>query len=75
MEFGILVLALWAIGVLFGLGLTIFWIWMLIDAATKEPDQGNSKVVWVIIVALLGFLGAAIYFFVRRPTRIYQHGK
>jgi len=74
MEFGIILFLLWGVGALIGLGLMIFWIWMLIEAATKEPDQGNDKVVWIIIVALLGWIGAAIYFFVRRPKRIAQHG-
>jgi hypothetical protein len=74
MELGIFALIFWVIGALIGLGLTIFWIWMLIEAATKEPDQGNDKIVWIIIVAILGWIGAAIYFFVRRPKRITQYG-
>ena len=46
-----------------------FWIWMLVEAATKEPDQGNTKLVWVIIIVFANFVGAAIYYFVRRPQR------
>ncbi len=53
---------------------TIFWIWMLIDCATKESSQGNDKVVWILVIALTHVLGAAIYFFVRRPTRIRETG-
>ena len=54
-----------------GLGVlgTIFWVWMLVDCATKEPDKGNSKVVWTIIIVFTHLVGAAIYFFVRRPQR------
>ena len=54
-----------------GLGVlgTIFWVWMLVDCATKEPDEGNSKVVWTIIIVFTHLVGAAIYFFVRRPQR------
>ena len=48
---------------------TIFWVWMLVDCATKEPDEGNSKVVWTIIIVFTHLVGAAIYFFVRRPQR------
>lgn len=40
--------------------LFIFWIVMLIHAASKPID---NKVVWVIIIVLLGVLGAIIYFF------------
>jgi hypothetical protein len=53
----------------------IFWIWLLIDCATKEPSHGNEKIVWIIIIALFPFLGALLYFFVRRPIRIRQHGR
>ena len=54
-----------------GLGVlgTIFWVWMLVDCATKEPDEGNSKVVWTIIIVFTHLVGAAIYFLVRRPQR------
>lgn len=46
-----------------------FWIWMLVDCVSNEPSQGNDKVVWVLIIALTGAIGAAIYYFVRRPER------
>ena len=61
--------------VLLALALTVLWIWMLIEAATKEPDEGNDKIVWILIIVLLGQLGALIYFFVRRPQRISQTGQ
>ncbi len=57
---------------LFGLVIilgTIFWIWMLVDCATNEPAQSNDKVVWILVIALTHVIGAAIYFFVRRPER------
>ena len=59
---------------LIGILATIFWIWMLIDCATKEPSQGNDKIVWIVIIALTHLIGAAIYFFVRRPTRMRELG-
>ena len=54
-----------------GLGVlgTIFWVWMLVDCATKEPDEGNNKVVWTLIIVFTHLIGAALYFFVRRPRR------
>ena len=54
-----------------GLGIlgTIFWLWMLVDCATEEPDEGNNKVVWSIIIVFTHLIGAALYFFVRRPRR------
>jgi hypothetical protein len=53
----------------FGIGGTVLWIWMLIDCATNEPSQGNDKIVWIIIIALGGWIGALIYLLVRRPRR------
>ena len=34
-----------------------FWIWMLVDCATKEPDSGNSKLVWILIIIFTGCIG------------------
>ena len=45
-----------------------FWIWMIIDCVTKETDQ-NQKIVWVIILALIGFIGAPLYLIVRKIPR------
>ena len=57
--------------VFLGLGVlgTAFWIWMLVECATKEPNEGNSQVVWIIIIVFTNLIGAALYFFVRRPRR------
>lgn len=59
-----------------GLGLlaTIFWIWMLVDCATKESSQGNDKLVWIVVIVFTHLLGALIYFFVRRPRRKAELG-
>ncbi|MBN2217130.1 MAG: PLDc_N domain-containing protein [Pirellulales bacterium] len=54
---------------------TVFWIWMLVDCATKEPSEGNDKIVWILVIALTHWLGALIYYVVRRPKRIEQHGR
>lgn len=59
---------------LVGLALTAFWIWMLVDCATKEPSTGNEKIVWILVIALTGWIGALIYFLVRRPQRMRQVG-
>ena len=53
----------------FGLIATIFWVWMLAECATKESSLGNDKIVWVMIILLTNVLGAALYYFLRRPQR------
>jgi len=41
----------------------IFWILMLIDCAKRNFKSDNEKVVWIIVIALLGAVGATIYYF------------
>ncbi|TGC09686.1 PLDc N-terminal domain-containing protein [Methanolobus halotolerans] len=61
----------------FGVGIigTVFWVWMLIDCAMKEPSEGNDKLIWVIIILFTHLLGALLYFLVRRPKRIQEYGR
>lgn len=46
----------------------IFWLVMLIDAVKNRGSQGS---VWIIVIALAGFVGSLIYYFVvkRKRTR------
>ena len=72
-----------AIGIIFiwlffvGIGLlgTIFWIWMLIDCAINEPSEGNDKIIWILIIVFTSFLGAILYFLIRRPRRKAEFGR
>lgn len=57
-----------------GAGGTIFWVWMLIDCATKEPSEGSDKIVWLLVILFTHLIGALIYFFVRRPQRMQLYG-
>ena len=52
-----------------------FWIWMLIDCATNEPETGNNKVVWIIIIVFAHIIGALIYWTCRRDQRIAEAGR
>ena len=54
---------------LIGLALTAFWIWMLVDCATKETSVGNDKIIWILVIIFTHWLGALIYYLVRRPER------
>ena len=53
---------------------SIFWVWMIIDCATNEPNEGNDKLIWLLIIIFVNFLGALIYFCVRRPRRKELYG-
>jgi hypothetical protein len=58
------------------LGITgvVFWAWMIVDCAQNEPNQGNDKIVWILIIIFTNWIGALIYYFVRRPERIARFG-
>ena len=50
------------------LAATIFWIWMLVEALMNEPTT-NDKILWFLVIFFLHFLGAFIYFLVRKVSR------
>jgi hypothetical protein len=64
---GIGVLAVLLLMIPLGLAMFAFWIWMLVHAAQNKGLSDGEKVAWVLIIALVHFLGALIYFFVGRP--------
>ena len=49
-----------------GLLCFLFWLWMLIDAIQNPRLETGQKVVWVLVIIFLPFLGALLYFFVGR---------
>jgi len=61
--------------ILFGIAGTVFWVWALIDCATKEPNEGSSKVGWILAIVFLHFLGAVLYVLIRRPDRLREVGR
>ena len=59
------------IGLLVGLGLLvlsafIFWVWMLVHAITNRNLSDADRIIWIVVVLFLHFLGGLIYFFVGR---------
>lgn len=51
------------------------WIWPLLECLTKEPSEGNDKIVWLLVILLLSWFGGLLYLLVRRPRRIQQYGR
>jgi hypothetical protein len=48
---------------------------MIVDCATNEPVNSNDKIVWLLVIILVHFVGALIYYLARRPERIRQFGR
>ncbi|MBS3080783.1 PLDc N-terminal domain-containing protein [Candidatus Pacearchaeota archaeon] len=50
--------------------LFVFWILMIIDAAKRKFKNDNDRVIWILIIVLLGMLGAIIYYFaIKMPDK------
>ena len=51
------------------LSLSLVWILALVHAVRVPDEQfrSGSKLLWVVLIALTHFVGAAIYWFVGRP--------
>jgi hypothetical protein len=67
-------LSLFALISLLSLVGLVFWVWMLIDAVTNETNEGSSRLIWVLVIVLAGWIGAFIYLLARRPERIRKLG-
>ncbi|HIJ99188.1 TPA: PLDc_N domain-containing protein [archaeon] len=49
-------------------------IWAVIDIIRAKNEGDNWKVIWILVVVILGILGVAIYYFVGRKERISPGG-
>jgi TRAP-type C4-dicarboxylate transport system permease small subunit len=50
------------------------WIAALVSCVKNESSTDNTKVIWVLVIALFHFVGALLYFLIRRPQRIRELG-
>jgi hypothetical protein len=66
----VLPLLIWVAILALGVLCFAFWIWMLIDCLKNENIGGNERVAWTLAIALTHVLGAVIYFFAGRTTRM-----
>ncbi len=65
--FYIFMILFWCV---FFFGGTALWIWMLVDCVKREFKKSDDKLLWVLVIALVGVLGAVIYYFViKRPNK------
>ena len=60
-----------------GIGLIIFWIifafggfalflWALIDVIRRQFPNPNDKILWILLVILIGWLGPILYLIIGR---------
>lgn len=57
---------------LVALAMFAFWVWSLVDALRLDDRRwvaaGQSKILWVVLIAVLGLLGSILYLFMARPA-------
>ena len=54
------------------LALAALWVWALVDAIRVPDDRdyrAGTKLIWILVIVLTGFIGAAVYLAVGRPAR------
>jgi hypothetical protein len=54
------------------LALAAVWVWALVDAIRVPDDssyRAGTKLIWVLVIALTGLIGAGLYLAVGRPSR------
>lgn len=54
-------------GGILALAFLALWIWALVDCIQRQFPGENDKLVWILVIVLVGWLGAIIYLIVGRP--------
>ncbi|HKI46840.1 MAG TPA: PLDc N-terminal domain-containing protein [Balneolales bacterium] len=49
--------------VIFSLALFVFWIWTIVDCIRNPNFDDTRRIMWILIIVLLGFIGSFIYLF------------
>lgn len=48
-----------------------FWVWSLVDAIQRPDPEweraGQNKLIWILVLIFVGFIGSFIYLVVARP--------
>ena len=55
---------------LLGILCFIFWLWMLVDCLKNPRLQGTEKLIWVLVVIILPFIGSLLYFFIAKEQSV-----
>lgn len=53
----------------------IFWVWTLADCLRNETDEGNTRLIWIIVIVFTYIVGAFLYYFSRQPKRVKELGR
>jgi len=69
-------LAIFGLGVpeilvlLFFVGGFIFWLWAFVDILKSQFKGGSDKIVWLLVVLFIPFVGVILYFLIGRNQKV-----
>ena len=52
--------------------ISCFWVWMIVDCAKREFEKPDEKTVWILVIVLVGVIGAIVYFFAVKSNKNYN---
>jgi len=61
--------------IVFEIFLLWFWISTLMECVREETFDENKRIVWIIVIATTGAIGALIYVLARRPERLKEEAQ
>lgn len=60
----------WLIWAVLALAALAFWIFALVDILKSNFRRDYEKVIWVIVIIFMPFLGSILYFLIGRNNRV-----
>jgi len=57
------------LGALLGFVVFVLWIWALIDILKSDFKDNINKIIWLLVVFVLNFLGVVLYYFIGRGQK------
>jgi len=61
------------LSILIGVALFGTWLYALVDAIGGQFENPTDKVIWIILILFLPFLGTILYMMIGRKKRIGGH--
>ena len=55
---------MFVVGLILGLALLAFIIWMIIDCIQRKFKNDAEKIIWIVLIVLTTWIGSLVYYFV-----------
>jgi hypothetical protein len=55
---------------LIGLLCLILWVWALVDIINGRFREDSTRIIWILLVIFVPFLGTLLYFLIGREQKI-----